>query len=138
KIVVDSNPDVVNHNIETVRRLSKGFRDNADYDRSLEVLSNVKKLNSKMLTKSGVMVGIGETFEEITKVMDDLRSHSCDILTIGQYLRPSMNHAEVKEYVTLKRFEEYKVLGKEKGFRYIASGPLVRSSYQAKKQFEGE
>jgi lipoic acid synthetase len=74
----------------------------------------------------------------MNQVMDDLREHSCDILTIGQYLRPSMNHAEVKEYVTLERFEEYKVLGKEKGFRYIASGPLVRSSYQAKKQFEGE
>lgn len=138
KIIVDAKPDVVNHNIETVKRLSKGFRDNALYSRSLNVLSNVKKLNKDMLTKSGVMVGIGETHDEISELMDDLRNHSCDILTIGQYLRPSMNHAEVKEYVSLERFDEYKEIGKQKGFRYIASGPLVRSSYHAKRQFEGE
>lgn len=138
KIVVDAKPDVINHNVETVKRLSDGFRHRATYNRSLEVLKNVKFLDENMLTKSGIMVGIGETVEEVSECMDDLRENFCDILTIGQYLRPSMNHAEVKEYVTLERFEEYKLLGKKKGFRYVASGPLVRSSYQAKKQFEGE
>lgn len=138
KRVVDANPDVINHNLETTRDLYDGFRDNADYDRSINVLKTVKEIDSKILTKSGIMVGIGETDEQVYAVMDDLRQVHCDIMTIGQYLRPSKEHIEVEEYVSLETFEAYKQMGKTKGFRYIASGPMVRSSYQALKQFEGE
>jgi lipoic acid synthetase len=138
KRVVDAAPDVINHNLETTEELYDGFRDNADYRRSLKVLETVKKINPNILTKSGIMVGIGETQEQVFKVMDDLRDINCDIMTIGQYLRPSKDHIEVQEYVSLEVFELYKQIGKQKGFRYIASGPMVRSSYQAQKQFEGE
>lgn len=138
KRVVDANPDVVNHNLETIQRLYDGFRDNADYERSLHVLNTVKQINPKILTKSGIMVGIGETVDEVLMLMDDLRKINCDIMTIGQYLRPSKEHLEVTEYVSLETFDIYKKKGTEKGFSYIASGPLVRSSYQALKQFKGE
>ncbi len=138
KKVVDAGPDVINHNLETIKRLYPGFRDRAKYQRSLEVLKTAKKINPDILTKSGIMVGIGETKEEVLALMDDLRNVGCDIITIGQYLRPSMKHAEVKEYVSLETFDFYKQKGIEKGFRYTASGPLVRSSYQARKQFKGD
>ncbi len=138
KRVVDAEPDVINHNVETIERLYPGFRDRATYQRSLDLLKVAKELNPNILTKSGIMVGIGETIEEVLALMDDLRSVGCDIITIGQYLRPSMKHAEVKEYVSLETFDLYKKKGIEKGFRYTASGPLVRSSYQALKQFEGD
>jgi len=138
KRVVDANPDVINHNVETVPRLYDGFRDNADYKRSLNVLKTVKEINPNILTKSGIMVGIGEEIFEVLNLMNDLREINCDIMTIGQYLRPSFDHVEVKEYVELKTFDFYKNEGKAKGFKYIASGPMVRSSYQALKQFEGE
>lgn len=138
KRVVDANPDVINHNLETIRRLYDGFRDNADYDRSLGVLKTAKELNPSILTKSGIMVGIGEKEAEVKSLMDDLRNINCDIITIGQYLRPSKEHAEVKEYISLEMFDNYKKTGKEKGFKYTSSGPLVRSSYQAMKQFEGD
>jgi len=138
KVIVDAKPDVINHNLETVEELYEGFRDNADYQRSLNVLKNVKQMDPSILTKSGIMVGIGEKEESVYKLMDDLRNIDCDILTIGQYLRPSLKHVEVKEYVTEEMFEKYKTEGKRRGFRYVASGPLVRSSYQALKQFEGE
>lgn len=138
KRVVDAKPDVINHNLETVKRLYKGFRDNANYERSLNLLETVKQIDNTILTKSGIMVGIGEKKEEVFELMDDLRNKNCDIMTIGQYLRPSKDHLEVTEYVTEETFLEYKNKGKDKGFRYIASGPLVRSSYQALKQFEGE
>ncbi len=138
KRVVDAKPDVINHNLETVQRLYNGFRDNADYKRSLGVLKTVKEMDSSILTKSGIMVGIGETSDEVLTLMDDLRAIGCDIMTIGQYLRPSKQHLEVTEYVALDVFELYKKKGMEKGFSYIASGPLVRSSYQALKQFKGE
>jgi lipoic acid synthetase len=138
KRVVDAKPDVINHNLETVRRLYRGFRDNADYDRSLHLLHTVKEIDPNMLTKSGIMVGIGEKETEIIALMKDLRDIKCDIMTIGQYLRPSNLHIAVKEYVSLEAFDLYKRKGKELGFRYVASGPLVRSSYQALKQFEGE
>ena len=101
-------------------------------------MRTVKTLDEKMLTKSGIMVGIGEKPEEVLMLMDDLRDIQCDIITIGQYLRPSNDHIEVTEYVTLETFDYYKTKGKEKGFKYVASGPLVRSSYQAMKQFKGE
>jgi lipoic acid synthetase len=136
--VVDACPDVINHNVETVPRLYPGFRDRADYKRSLNVLKRVKEWNKDILTKSGIMVGIGETKEEVYTLMKDLRNVGCDILTIGQYLRPSNDHYEVKEYVSLETFDEYKQMGKELGFRFVASGPMVRSSYEAHKQFKGE
>ena len=138
KKVVDANPDVINHNVETIERLYPGFRDVATYKRSLNLLKTAKEINPHILTKSGIMVGIGETVEEVLSLMDDLREVDCDIITIGQYLRPSIKHAEVKEYVSLETFDLYKNKGIEKGFRYTASGPLVRSSYQALKQFEGD
>ena len=138
KRVVDAAPDVINHNIETIERLYPGFRDRASYQRSLNLLKTSKEINPNILTKSGIMVGIGETVDEVLALMDDLRNVDCDIITIGQYLRPSIEHAEVKEYVSLETFDIYKKKGIEKGFRYTASGPLVRSSYQALKQFEGD
>jgi lipoic acid synthetase len=138
KKVVDAKPDVINHNLETIESLYEGFRDNASYQRSLQVLKRVKDLDDTILTKSGIMVGIGETQEEVLALMDDLRDIQCDILTIGQYLQPSKDHVDVKEYVSLETFEYYKNKGKDKGFKYVASGPMVRSSYQALKQFEGE
>jgi len=138
KKVVDAAPDVINHNVETVKRLYVGFRDNALYSRSMDLLKTVKAINSNMLTKSGIMVGIGERPTEVLELMDDLRDAQCDIMTIGQYLQPSKEHLEVTEYVSLEQFEEYKKQAKIKGFKYIASGPMVRSSYQALKQFEGE
>lgn len=138
KNVVDAHPDVINHNVETVKRLYDGFRDNADYQRSLDVLKTVKELDPTILTKSGFMVGIGETTEEVYELMDDLRSHKCDIMTIGQYLMPSKKHYPLKEYVSEQVFEDYKEAGKRKGFSYIASGPLVRSSYHAYEQFQGD
>jgi lipoic acid synthetase len=138
KRVVDAKPDVINHNLETIKRLYDGFRDNASYERSLGVLETVKQINPDILTKSGIMVGIGETKEEVFTLMEDLRHIKCDIMTIGQYLQPSKNHVDVIEYVSLEQFKEYEEIGKAKGFRYIASGPMVRSSYQALKQFEGE
>jgi lipoic acid synthetase len=136
--VVNAGPDVINHNLETIKRLSKGFRDRATYEQSLEVLRYVKEISPNTLTKSGIMVGIGETEEEVIELMKDLRNVHCDILTIGQYLQPSKKHAEVKEYVSIEQFERYESIGKKLGFRFIASGPMVRSSYQAYKQFEGE
>ncbi len=138
KRVVDAEPDVINHNLETIRRLYKGFRDNADVDRSLDVLRIVKELNSDILTKSGIMVGIGETVEEVSSLMKELREVGCDIMTIGQYLQPSKEHVDVVEYVSLETYEKYKKIGKDLGFKYIAAGPMVRSSYQAYKQFKGE
>ena len=138
KRVVDANPDVINHNLETIPRLYKGFRDNASYERSLKVLETVKQIDPSILTKSGIMVGIGETKHEVFELMEDLRKIQCDIMTIGQYLQPSKEHLDVTEYVSLEDFEAYKTVGKQKGFKYIASGPMVRSSYQALKQFEGE
>lgn len=138
KRVVDAKPDVINHNMETVRRIYPGFRDRADYDRSLELLRRVKEMNPSMLSKSGIMLGVGETKDEVVELMRDLRSVGCDILTIGQYLQPSKNHRDVSEYITLELFEEYKKIGKDLGFIFIASGPMVRSSYEAHKQFKGE
>ena len=136
--VIDAHPDVINHNVETVERLYDGFRDNADYQRSLELIKFVKEQDPTILTKSGFMVGIGETKEDVYKLMDDLREYKCDIMTIGQYLMPTKEHYPLKEYVTEETFQEYKEVGMEKGFTYIASGPLVRSSYQALEQFQGD
>ena len=129
--VIDVAPEIVSHNLETVRRLTKSVRIQAKYDRSLEVLFRLKKAG--MRTKSGVMLGLGETEEEVLETMHDLRSVGCDILTLGQYLQPTPKHLPVVEFVTPEQFELYKVKGLEMGFRYVESGPLVRSSYHAER-----
>lgn len=129
--IIDVAPEIVSHNLETVRRLTKEVRIQAKYDRSLEVLFRLKK--GGMRTKSGVMLGLGETHEEILETMTDLRSVNVDILTLGQYLQPTVKHLPIVEFVTPERFAEYKELGMEMGFRYVESGPLVRSSYHAEK-----
>lgn len=129
--IIEVAPEVVSHNLETVRRLTKEVRIQAKYDRSLEVLLRLKQ--GEMKTKSGVMLGLGESHEEIIETMVDLRSVGVDILTLGQYLQPTPKHLPVAEFITPSRFEEYRVLGLEMGFRYVESGPLVRSSYHAEK-----
>ncbi|MGI1690946.1 lipoyl synthase [Thermoanaerobacter uzonensis] len=129
--VVEAKPDIINHNVETVLRLYPMVRPKADYLRSLNLLKKSKELNPYIITKSGIMVGLGETEEEVIQVMKDLRSVDCDMMTIGQYLRPSAKHIEVAEYVTPQQFKRYEEIGYELGFKYVASGPLVRSSYHA-------
>ncbi len=130
--VVDARPDVIAHNIETTMFLTERVRDQrATYWQSLSVLRNVKKLNGRVYTKSSIMVGLGEKEEEVRLAMMHLRDAGVDFLTIGQYLRPSKRHLPVFEYVTPGEFERYRRMGEEMGFRYVASGPLVRSSYKA-------
>lgn len=129
--IIDVTPEIVSHNIETVRRLTKSVRIQAKYDRSLEVLRRLKK--GGMRTKSGIMVGLGETKEEVIEAMDDLRSVGTDILTIGQYLQPTKTHLNVSGYITPEVFKEFETIGLAKGFRFVESGPLVRSSYHAEK-----
>ena len=131
QIVIDVAPEIISHNLETVRRLTKAVRIQAKYDRSLEVLSRLKK--GGMRTKSGIMLGLGETHEEIIETMEDLISVNVDVLTIGQYLQPTAKHIPIAEFVTPERFAEYKEIGLKLGFRYVESGPLVRSSYKAEK-----
>ena len=131
QIVMEEAPEIISHNLETVRRLTKEVRIQAKYDRSLEVLFRLKK--GGMRTKSGVMLGLGETHGEVIETMEDLRSVDVDILTLGQYLQPSPKHLPVVDFVTPERFAEYKELGLKMGFRYVESGPLVRSSYHAEK-----
>ncbi len=129
--IIDVAPEIVSHNLETVRRLTKQVRIQAKYDRSLEVLFRLKK--SGMRTKSGVMLGLGETEQEVLETMEDLRSVQVDILTLGQYLQPTPKHLPVAEFITPEQFEKYKEIGLQMGFRYVESGPLVRSSYHAEK-----
>ena len=134
KNVIDSGPDTFNHNIETVRRVFPRIRAKGDYDLSLDVLANAKLINPECVTKSGMMVGLGETFEEIIDTMKDLRRVNCDLMTIGQYLRPSVKHSPISKWYTPQEFEELKDEGENLGFKHIASGPLVRSSYHADEQ----
>ncbi|MCI6244138.1 MAG: lipoyl synthase [Lachnospiraceae bacterium] len=129
--VINAHPEVINHNIETVAPLYAKVRPEADYERSLSVLRYVKEKDSSILTKTGIMLGLGETKEQVLKTMDDVLATGCDIFTIGQYLRPSPAHVEMKEYISPEIFAEYKEIGLKKGFRYVASSPLVRSSYRA-------
>ena len=129
--IIDIAPEIVSHNLETVRRLTKQVRIQAKYDRSLEVLFRLKK--GGMRTKSGIMLGLGETDEEILETMEDLRSVQVDILTLGQYLQPTSKHLPIAEFVTPERFDRYREIGMEMGFKYVESGPLVRSSYHAEK-----
>lgn len=129
--IIDVAPEIVSHNLETVRRLTKQVRIQAKYDRSLEVLFRLKK--GGMRTKSGVMLGLGESEEEVIETMMDLRSVGVDVLTLGQYLQPTPKHLPISEFITPEQFEKLGVIGKEMGFRYVESGPLVRSSYHAEK-----
>jgi len=129
--IIDVAPEIVSHNLETVRRLTKEVRVQAKYNRSLEVLRRLKE--GGMRTKSGIMLGLGESDEEVIESMDDLRSVGVDILTLGQYLQPTTTHIAVDEFITPEKFDEYKRIGLEKGFRFVESSPLVRSSYHAEK-----
>lgn len=129
--IIDVAPNIVSHNLETVRRLTKEVRIQAKYDRSLEVLRRLKQAGMK--TKSGIMLGLGESHEEVIEAMDDLRSVGVDVLTLGQYLQPTPKHLAVAEFITPEVFAEYEKIGLEKGFRFVESGPLVRSSYHAEK-----
>jgi len=129
--VINSEPDVISHNLETVSRLTPKVRSRAEYDRSLKLIDYISK--SGIRSKSGIMLGIGETFNEVIETMKDLRNVDCQVMTIGQYLQPSLKNLEVLEYVKPEVFAEYKRIGIEMGFRFVESGPLVRSSYHAEK-----
>jgi lipoyl synthase len=130
-VVTEAAPDILSHNLETVRRLTKQVRIQAKYDRSLEVLMRSKRAGLR--TKSGIMLGLGESDQEVEESMDDLRSVGVDILTLGQYLQPTKAHLPVAEFIHPDRFARFKEVGMAKGFRYVESGPLVRSSYHAEK-----
>ena len=132
--VMEAKPDTLNHNIETVRRVFSRVRPKGDYDMSLELLANAKRLDGDAVTKSGMMVGLGESWDEILETMRDLRSVDCDLLTIGQYLRPSGKHTPLARWYTPGEFDELRREGEALGFRHVASGPLVRSSYHADEQ----
>lgn len=129
--IIDEKPEVISHNLETVRRLTPKIRTRAKYDLSLKVLKQVA--DSGIIAKSGIMLGLGETEEEVLEVMDDLRAVGVSVMTIGQYLQPTKNHIEVQDYIHPDQFKKYEQLGLEKGFRYVESGPMVRSSYHAEK-----
>ncbi len=131
RIVMDARPNVFNHNVETVPRLYKRVRPQAVYTRSLQVLKRAKEMNPAAPVKSGFMLGLGEERDEVLQVLEDLRAHDVDIVTIGQYLRPSFKHLPVERYVRPEEFREYALAGKKLGFRHVESGPLVRSSYHA-------
>jgi lipoic acid synthetase len=135
KTVVSANPDVVNHNIETVASCYETVRPEAKYQRSLTLLQNVKTLNSSMPVKSGIMVGLGETMAELAQTMEDLFAHGCDILTIGQYLQPTRMHLEIKRYYSPEEFKELEQTARKIGFSRVAAGPFVRSSYNAQDLF---
>ena len=136
KNIVNEKPDVISHNIETVKRLQKTVRDNhASYKKSLDVLNNIKTLNKDIYTKSSLMVGLGEKRDEVEETMNDLREAKVDILTIGQYLRPSLRHLGVKEYASIEKFNYYRDLAFDLGFLSVTSGPFVRSSYKAGELF---
>ena len=129
--VIDAGPEVISHNLETVRRITPWTRSRAKYDRSLKVLEYIAQ--SGIVAKSGIMAGLGETPDEVFELMDDLLAVGVKVLTIGQYLQPTKRHLPVKEYVTPEQFKEYERVGLEKGFRFVESSPLVRSSYHAEK-----
>jgi len=135
KKVLEANPDVFNHNIETVPSLYLKVRPGSRYFASLELLKNVKKINKNVFTKSGIMVGLGESKDEILQVMDDLKSADVDFLTIGQYLQPSVKHFPLDRYYTPQEFEELGTIAKAKGFLLVSSSPLTRSSYHADEDF---
>lgn len=129
--VIDARPSILAHNLETVKRLYKALRPEADYQRSLDILKQVKALNPLLITKSSLMLGVGEREEEVIHTMEDLRYNQCDILTLGQYLAPSPRHYPVKEFISIEQFQRYQRIGLGLGFKMVLSGPKVRSSYHA-------
>jgi len=131
KTVVAAHPEIINHNVETIPRLYPEVRPEADYTRSLELLAMAKNLDPETVTKSGLMLGLGETKAEVIEVMSDLREANCDLLTIGQYLQPSPDHHSMVRFASPEEFTEYEVIGKDMGFAEVASAPLVRSSFKA-------
>lgn len=134
--IIATHPEVISHNLETVERLSDQVRSRATYRMSLQVIRQVAEAG--MVAKSGIMLGLGETREEILQTMDDLREAGCQVMTIGQYLQPTARNMEVKEYIHPDVFDEYKTIGLQKGFRFVESGPLVRSSYHAERHVEAK
>jgi len=134
KTVLEAKPDVLNHNMETVRRLYRTVRKGADYQRSLDLLSNVKTIDNRIITKSGMMLGLGESWEEVIDLINDLKNAGCELLTIGQYLSPSEDHLPVIKFYPPDEFAQLKVIGERMGFAHVESGPVVRSSYHAKEQ----
>ena len=137
ELLSNTPPDVFNHNLETVPRLYKKSRPGSSYQWSLDLLKRFKEVQPKVPTKSGIMLGLGETLEEVEVVMQDLRDHGCNMLTLGQYLQPSKEHLPVDRYVTPDEFDHLAKIGKEMGFSHVASGPMVRSSYHADQQAAG-
>jgi lipoic acid synthetase len=136
KRVIDSGPAVLNHNIESTVRIFPKVRPKGRYELSLELLAKAKDINPATVTKSGIIVGMGETVDEVLETMADLRKVDCDLLTIGQYLRPSLRHLEIDRYYRPEEFEELRKAGEAMGFKHVASGPLVRSSYHADEQHD--
>jgi lipoyl synthase len=136
KTLLDANPNILNHNIETVRRLTPSVRARATYERSLQLLGRAKEIDARIPTKSSIMIGLGESKAEIIETMDDLRHHDVNILTIGQYLQPSKKHLSVEKYYHPDEFDELKEIALTKGFQHCESGPLVRSSYHADEQVQ--
>ncbi|XMB86465.1 lipoyl synthase [Mycoplasmatota bacterium WC44] len=129
--VVEAKPNVLNHNIEATKNIFPNVRPKGDYFESLELIKRVKEIDPNMTSKSGFMVGLGESFDDVVETLKDLRSVDCDIVTIGQYLQPSKDNIEVSDYITIERFDEYQKIGRELGFKNVYSGPFVRSSYNA-------
>ena len=136
RTVLDAQPAVLNHNLETVPRLYPGVRFKARYERSLDLLSTAKRLNPRIPTKSGLMVGLGESMDELLRTLEDLRAHDCDLLTVGQYLRPTPKHLSVVRYYHPDEFQEIAAAAVRMGFRHVEAGPLVRSSFHARDQAE--
>jgi lipoic acid synthetase len=134
KTVISAKPDTFNHNIETVERIFPSVRAKGNYRLSLNVLKNAKEISADIITKSGIMVGLGETMPEIIQTLQDLRSVNCDLVTIGQYLKPTKKHAQTEKWYTPEEFKNMEEIGYNLGFKHVASGPLVRSSYHADQQ----
>lgn len=138
EILADNPPDIFNHNLESIPRLYKAVRPGSDYQWSLDLIQRFQQMHPDVPTKSGLMLGLGETIEEVKQVMQDLRDHGCRMLTLGQYLQPSRHHLAVERFVSPAEFDELAVAGKAMGFDHVASGPMVRSSYHADLQAQGE
>lgn len=138
EILTQSPPDIFNHNLESIPRLYKAVRPGSDYQWSLDLIKRFQALHPEVPTKSGLMLGLGETLDEVKQVMQDLRDHGCRMLTLGQYLQPSRHHLAVERFVTPEEFDELGRVGKEMGFDHVASGPMVRSSYHADLQAQGQ
>lgn len=138
EILTQSPPDIFNHNLESIPRLYKAVRPGSDYQWSLDLIKRFQAMHPDVPTKSGLMLGLGETMDEVKQVMQDLRDHGCRMLTLGQYLQPSRHHLAVERFVTPEEFDELGRIGKEMGFAHVASGPMVRSSYHADLQAQGE